>query len=66
MNLTVTLILAGVALALTFVFGALGARPVKPLAHPRLMPWRFMMMMAFVGMVAMLVHVVALLRAPAP
>jgi hypothetical protein len=62
MNLPLTLTLAGVALALTILFGALGARPVRPLAAPRLMPWRFMMMLAFLGVVAMLVHAVALLR----
>jgi hypothetical protein len=63
MDLPVTLSLAGAALALTFLFGALGARPFKPLAAPRLVPWRFMMMLAFLGVVAMLVHAVALLRA---
>ena len=63
MDLPVTLSLAGAALTLTFLFGALGARPVKPLAAPRLVPWRFMMMLAFLGVVAMLVHAVALLRA---
>jgi hypothetical protein len=62
MNLPLTLTLAGVALALTILFGALGARPVRPLAAPRLIPWRFMMMLAFLGVVAMLVHAVALLR----
>jgi hypothetical protein len=63
MNLPVTLVVAGAALALTLLFGALGARPVKPLAAPRLVPWRFMMMLAFLGVVVMLVHAVALLRA---
>jgi len=63
MNLPVTLAMAGAALALTILFGALGARPVLPLAAPRLVPWRFMMMLAFLGVVVMLVHAVALLRA---
>ncbi len=63
MDLPVTLGLAGVALGLTVLFGALGARPARPLAAPRLMPWRFMMLLAFLGVVAMLVHAVALLRA---
>lgn len=63
MNLPVTLGLAGAALALTVLFGALGARPARPLAAPRLVPWRFLMLLAFLGVVAMLVHAVALLRA---
>jgi len=63
MDLWLTLTFAGVALALTVLFGALGARPTRPLAAPRLMPWRFMMLLAFLGVVAMLVHAVALLRA---
>jgi hypothetical protein len=63
MDLWLTLTFAGVALALTVLFGALGARPARPLAAPRLMPWRFMMLLAFLGVVAMLVHAVALLRA---
>ena len=62
MNLPLTLIVAGAAMALTALFGALGARAAKPLAAPRLIPWRFMMMIAFVGVIAMLVHAVALLR----
>ncbi len=63
MTFPVTLSIAGVALALTLWFGWLGARPVKPLSAPRLVPWRFMMMVALVGVIAMLVHAVALLRA---
>ena len=63
MDLWLTLTFAGAALALTVLFGALGARPARPLAAPRLMPWRFMMLLAFLGVVAMLVHAVALLRA---
>jgi len=63
MTVPISLTLAGVALALTLLFGWLGARPVKPLSPPRLMPWRFMMMIAFVAVIAMLVHVVALVKA---
>jgi len=60
MGLALTLTLAGAALALTGLFGWLGARPAKPLSHPRLVPWRFLMLLAFAGVVAMLVHVVTL------
>jgi len=63
MTLSVSLTIAGVAVALTLLFGWLGARPVKPLSAPRLVPWRFMMMIAFVAVIAMLVHAVALVRA---
>jgi hypothetical protein len=62
MTLPLTLGCAGAALTLTVLFGALGARRPRPLAPPRLVPWRFMMILAFVGVVAMLVHAVALLR----
>ncbi len=62
MDMTTTLALAAGALALTLLFGWLGARPPRPLAPPRLAPWRLMMLLAFVGTVAALVHVVALLR----
>ena len=62
MNLPLTLIVAGVAMALTVLFGVLGARPSRPAAPPRLIPWRFMMMIALVAVIATLVHAVALLR----
>jgi drug/metabolite transporter (DMT)-like permease len=62
MDLTVTLGLAAGFLILTVLFGWIGARPAKPLAPPRLVPWRLFMLLAFVGMIATLVHVVALVR----
>jgi len=58
-----TLVLAVGFLVLTVLFGWMGARPAKPLAHPRLVPWRFLMLLTFVAMIATLVHAVALLRA---
>ena len=63
MGMTLTLVLAAGFLGLTVLFGWIGARPAKPLAHPRLVPWRFLMLLTFVGMIATLVHAVALLRA---
>ncbi len=57
--------LAGAALALTILFGWLGARAPAPLAPPRLVPWRFLMLLAFVGLIAALVHLVALARGAA-
>jgi hypothetical protein len=62
MALIPTAVLAACALALTLLFGWLGARPVNPLRGPRLVPWRFLMLLAFLAMVLALVHVVALLR----
>ena len=63
MELLPTLALAASALGLTLLFGWLGARPAKPVARPRLAPWRFLMLLAFVAMIATLVHAVALVRA---
>ena len=62
MALVPTVILAACALALTILFGWLGARPANPLRGPRLVPWRFLMLLTFLGMVLALVHLVALVR----
>ena len=63
MDMSFTLFLAAGFLVLTVLFGWMGARPAKPLARPRLVPWRFLMLLTFVAMIATLVHAVALLRA---
>jgi hypothetical protein len=60
----VTATLAGLCLALTLFCGWRGARASRPHAEPRLVPWRFLMLVAFTAMVAMLVHLVALVRDP--
>ncbi|MEP6968138.1 MAG: hypothetical protein ABI906_08660 [Pseudomonadota bacterium] len=62
MTLTLTAAIAALAAALTVLFGWLGARPARPLAAPRLVPWRLLMVLAFAATVAMLVHAVALVR----
>ncbi len=62
MSLDETEIFAAAALVLTVLFGWLGARPAAFTAGPRLVPWRFLMLAAFATMVALLVHVVNLLR----
>ena len=64
MTVPVTAALAALCLALTLIFGWRGARASRPLTTPRLVPWRFLMLLAFTGMVAMLVHLVALIRDP--
>ncbi len=64
MTLPVTAVLAGLFLVLTVLCGWLGARASRPLTAPRLVPWRFLMLIAFTGVVAMLVHIVSLVRDP--
>jgi hypothetical protein len=64
MTVSVTAVLAGFCLALAILFGWRGARAARPHAEPRLVPWRFLMLVAFTGMVAMLVHLVNLIRDP--
>jgi hypothetical protein len=60
----VTATLAALCLLLTVLFGWRGARAARPHAEPRLTPWRLLMLVAFTGMVAMLVHLVNLIRDP--
>jgi len=62
MDLITTLCLAAAAVLATALCGWLGARPAMPSRKPRLVPWRLLMALAFVMAVAMLVHVVTLLR----
>jgi hypothetical protein len=64
MTVPVTAALAGLCLALAVLFGWRGARAARPHAEPRLVPWRFLMLLAFTGMVAFLVHLVNLVRDP--
>ncbi|HWA61785.1 MAG TPA: hypothetical protein VG939_10440 [Caulobacteraceae bacterium] len=62
MGLELTAALAAAALAIALFCGWMGARPTKVLGQPRLVPWRFLMMLAFAFLVAVLVHLVALLK----
>ena len=62
MSLTPTLILAALFAAATGLCGWLGARPPRPMAGPRLVPWRFLMLLGFVGLLLALAHLIALLR----
>ena len=62
MNLPTTLAVVACALLATLVAGWLGARPAKPLAPPRLVPWRAIMLASFTLMVALLVHLVTLVK----
>lgn len=61
MGLTLTLSLATAALALALFTGWRGARPPDPRRGPRLIPWRFLMMLAACALLILAVHVVNLL-----
>jgi hypothetical protein len=59
MNLTITLALLGASVALTVLFGWLGARPKVP-GQPQLMPWQVFMMFTAAVSLMMLVHLLNL------
>lgn len=61
MSLPLTLALLAIALGLTAGFGWLGARPPDLRRGPRLLPYRFLMLLAAAGGVLLLVHLVNLL-----
>jgi hypothetical protein len=56
MDLQTTLILAGSLLAIAVFAGWRGARPPNPNRGPRLMPWRFIMLLAAASLVFVLGH----------
>ena len=55
-SIPVTLGLAAAGAALTVLFGWLGARPPNPQRGPRLVPYRFLMVLAAAWVLLMLVH----------
>lgn len=57
MSLALTLSLTGLFLAIAVFAGWRGARPPNPYKGPRLMPWRFIMMLSTALAIFMLVHV---------
>ena len=62
MTLTVTLALLAAALALMVFAGWRGSRPSQPHLGVRMIPWRFVMVMAAVVLVLpLIIHVAALL-----
>ena len=61
MDLATTLALGGALLALALASAWLGARPPNPHRGPRMVPWRFLMVLAAAAVVVMLVHLVNLL-----
>jgi len=61
MDFALTLSIAGGCLVLAAFAGWRGARPPNPHRGPRLIPWRFIMLLAAAGLLAMLVHLVNLM-----
>ncbi|MBA4792986.1 hypothetical protein [Phenylobacterium sp.] len=61
MDLTITLAAGAALLALTVFSGWMGARPPDLKRGPRMVPYRFLMLMGAAGLIVMLVHLVNLL-----
>ncbi|WP_091734848.1 hypothetical protein [Phenylobacterium immobile] len=61
MSLALTLALIGLFLAIALFAGWRGARPPNPHKGPRLMPWRFIMMLSTALAIFVVVHLVNLL-----
>ena len=57
MGWTPTLIALAGALALALLCGWLGARPPNLARGPRLIPYRFLMLLAGLGVILLLIHV---------
>jgi len=66
MSLTLTLALLAGAVALAVFAGWRGARPSQPHLGVRMIPWRFVMILAGAVVLLLLVHVAALLGMPQP
>ncbi len=64
MSLTPTLILAGALLVITVFCGWRGALPFKTILKPRLVPWRFLMLLSFLAWLAIMTHLVSLIKPP--
>jgi lysylphosphatidylglycerol synthetase-like protein (DUF2156 family) len=61
LSLTLTVILLSLSALLAVFFGYMGARPVNPNRGPRMIPWRFLMLLSFTAALLMLVHLLTLL-----
>jgi hypothetical protein len=57
MDWTPTLIALGLCFTLAVLFGWLGARPPNPARGPRLIPYRFLMLLAGAAVLLLLIHV---------
>jgi hypothetical protein len=59
---TVTLVLTLSGALLTTLFGWLGARPLRDPTQPRMVPWRFLMLLGAALTILIAVHLVGLLK----
>ena len=66
MSLTTTLILLALTLAVMVFTGWRGARPPDPLKGPRMMPWRFLMLLSAAMATLLLIHVGTLMGLQRP
>lgn len=66
MSLSLTLALLAGAVALAVFAGWRGSRPSQPHRGVRMIPWRFVMILAGAGILVLVVHVAALLGMPQP
>jgi hypothetical protein len=57
MDWTVTLVALALAIAVAVACGWLGARPPNLIRGPRLIPYRFLMLLAGVGVILLLIHI---------
>ncbi len=62
MGLGLTAALAAATLAVTLLFGWLGARPVKMMSAPRLVPYRILMLFTFALTIFLATHLVSLVK----
>ena len=60
LSLPHTVILLAASAVLTVFFGWMGSRPADPNKGPRMVPWRFLMLLGFTVALLMLVHVLNL------
>ena len=56
LTLPITVILLIVSALVTVFFGWMGARPYNPTKGPRMVPWRFLMLLACTFCILMIVH----------
>ena len=61
LDLPLTVILTIVSALFTVLFGYMGARPMNPKKGPRMVPWRFLMMLTFTFSLFLIIHVLSLL-----
>jgi hypothetical protein len=67
LDLIPTVILLGVASALAIFCGYMGQRPMDLKRGPRMVPWRFLMLMMVLGALLMAIHLRSLFGlAPPP